>query len=66
MSIEGDTSNLRAPAERNVYSKSESLFSKAPSGRHVYRRATCPSNPKPQRGDMCIVGWVERLKGHYY
>ena len=57
MSIEGDTSNLRAPAERNVYSKRESvrfLVFEAPAGRHVYRPTTCPSNPKPQRGDMCF------------
>ena len=31
MSIEGNTSNLRAPAERNVYSKRESApFSRFP------------------------------------
>ena len=51
MSIEGDRSNPRAPEERNVYSKSRSVFlklqrgdmcieyqhlkSKAPAGRHV-------------------------------
>ena len=36
MSIEGDTSNLRAPEERNVYSKS-CYFFEAPAGRYVYR-----------------------------
>ena len=38
MSIEGDASNSRAPAERNVYSKSMSTPNpKAPAGRYVYR-----------------------------
>ena len=26
----------------------------APAGRHVYRPAARPKQPKPQRGDMCI------------
>ena len=32
MSIEGDTSNPRAPEERNVYSKSRSVFLKPQRG----------------------------------
>ena len=57
MSIESDTSNPCAPAERNVYSKSGSLlFSlfllfEAPAGRYVYR-IPAPQILKPQRGDM--------------
>ena len=42
MSIEGNTSNLRAPEERNVYSKRES----APFSRFPFL--------KPQRGGMFI------------
>ena len=47
MSIEGDTSNLRAPEERNVYSTSVNQFPQAPvalnpdligAGRHVCRK----------------------------
>ena len=39
MSIEGDASNSRAPAERNVYSKSMSTPNpKAPAGQHVSHR----------------------------
>ena len=61
MSIEGDASNSRAPAERNVYSKSMSTPNpKAPAGRYVYQnalhpygRASCLTH-EPQRGDMCI------------
>ena len=29
------------------------LFSEAPAGRHVYRQATCPSNPSPS-GATCV------------
>ena len=32
MSIEGDASNLRAPAERNVYSNAESPQIQSPRG----------------------------------
>ena len=61
MSIEGNTSNPRAPAERNVYSKRKS----APL---VFLSL------KPQRGGMfidgrhvySIVGWVERLRAPRY
>ena len=59
MSIEGNMSNLRAPAERNVYNKRKSApfsrfpFFEAPAGRHVYRQATCPSNPSPS-GATCV------------
>ena len=49
MSIEGDASNLRAPAERNMYSKSGS----APFSRFL----------KPQRGDMCIKTHHPRRSG---
>ena len=61
MSIEGDTSDLRAPValnpdligeERNVYSCPFSSFSEAPAGRHVYRQPTSPKNPSP-RGATC-------------
>ena len=58
MSIEGNTSKpqrggsaLRRSAmciaSGNLPRFLVFLFSEAPAGRHVYRRATCPSNPSP-------------------
>ena len=42
MSIEGDTSNRRAPAERNVYSNAESLQIQSPSGAVCVSKRTTP------------------------
>ena len=57
MSIEGDTSNFRAPEERNVYGRSESPQSKAPAGRHVYRVSYLPNPSKaPEGRHACRVG----------
>ena len=49
MSIEGNTSNLRAPEERNVYSKRES----APFSRFPFL--------KPQRGGMFIARGMHQI-----
>ena len=42
MSIEGDASNPRAPAERNVYRMPAPQNPIAPTGRHVYQNAPPP------------------------
>ena len=61
MSIEGDTSNLRAPEERNVYSKSRSVFLKPQRG-DMCIEYQHPKSPKAPEGrhvskhgfDACI------------
>ena len=66
MSIEGDTSNFRAPEERNVYGRSESPQSEAPAGRHVYR-VSYLTPLKPQRGDMRVaLGGCTINRGKHY
>ena len=54
MSIEGDTSNLRAPEERNVYSKSRSVFLKPQRG-DMCIEYQHPKSPKAPAGATCVV-----------